>query len=83
MLSPPFGDFAEAHEEEAGEGFYATFSGEFPLHLGLEVAEVNAALEEQGSGGGGEDGPGGVVEFVVELAGELLDGVFYGDEADG
>lgn len=76
-------DFAEAHEEEAGEGFDAAFAGQAPLHLGFQVAQVYGALEEQRAAGGGEDGTRGVVEFVVELAGELFNGIFYGDDADG
>ena len=42
-----FGDFAEAGEQEAGEGFYAGVAGQAPLHLGFEVAEVDAAFKEQ------------------------------------
>jgi len=77
------GDFAEAHQEEAGEGFYSAFAGQSPLHLSFEIAQVDGAFEKKRTAGGGEDGAGGVVEFVVEFAGELFDGVLDGDQADG
>ncbi len=77
------GDAAEAGEQEAGEGFGSAFAGKAPAHLGFEIAEVDAAVEDQSSGGGGENCLCGDVEFVFYLADELLDGVFDGDEADG
>ena len=41
------GDAAEAGEEEAGECFDAAFFGELPVHLGFEVAELDAAVEDE------------------------------------
>src|SRR6185312_9491466 len=46
-------------------------------------AQVNAAVEHEPAGGGGEDFFGGDVEFVFHFTDELLDGVFDGDEAGG
>src|ERR1035437_2127033 len=77
-----FGDVAEAHENEAGQGFYATFTGQVPLHLGFEVAEVEAAVHQHYSASGGEGGEGGGVELIFQFAGKLLDGVLGGDQAD-
>ena len=70
-------------EEKAGESFDARLAGESPVELVAEVAEGGAAVERHDAGGVEEGGAGGEVEFVVELAGELFDGVFGGDEADG
>ena len=77
-----FGDVAEAHEDETGQGFYASFAGQVPLHLSFEVAEVEAAVHEHCAAGGGEDGEGGGVELVFQFAGKLLDGVLGGDQSD-
>ncbi len=76
------GDVAELGEEEAGEGFDAGFAGEVPVELGAEVAEGGAAIERHDAGGAGERRAGDV-ELVFELADDLLEDVFGGDEADG
>jgi hypothetical protein len=73
---------AEAREQESGKGFYAAFAGKAPAHLSFEIAEIDAAVEDEASGGGGEDLFGNV-EFVFDLADELLDGVFDSDKTDG
>src|SRR5580692_600636 len=41
-----FGNVAQAHEQEAGQGFYAAFAGKAPLHLGFEVAQVDGAIHQ-------------------------------------
>ena len=70
-------------EEEAGEGFDAGFAGEGPVELGAEVAEGGAAVERHDAGGVEEGGACGDVELVFELADDLLEDVFGGDDADG
>ena len=54
-----FGDVAETDQDEAGQGFYAAFAGQVPLHLGLEVAEIEAAIHQYCTAGDGEDGESG------------------------
>src|SRR6185312_15248579 len=76
------GNVAELNEHEAGKGFHAAFAGQAPVHLRFKIAKVDAAVHQQGAAGGGKDGAQGVVELVVKLAGELLHGIFGGDEAD-
>src|SRR5271170_1001446 len=75
-------DVAEMCEEEAGEGFDACFAREPPVELIAEVAESGAAVERHGSGGAEEWGLADV-ELVFELADDLLEDIFSGDEADG
>jgi hypothetical protein len=54
-----FGDVAEAHEQEAGQGLHAAVAGQAPLHLGFQVAQVHAAVHQQRAAGGGQDGQAG------------------------
>ena len=77
------GDVAEVGEEEAGEGFDAGLAREGPVELGAEVAEGGAAVEGHDAGCAEECGFAGDVELVFELADDLLEGVFGGDDADG
>src|SRR6185437_6254449 len=53
------GDVAEAGKDESGESFDAALAGQAPAHLGFEVAQVDAAVEHEAAGGGGEDFFGG------------------------
>jgi len=56
---PFFGDMAEAHEEEAGQRLHAALAGQDPLHLRFEIAQVDAAIHQQGAGSRGEGGQRG------------------------
>jgi len=47
------GDVAQAHQQKAGEGLDAAFPGQAPLHLGFQVAEVDAAVHEKRATGRG------------------------------
>ena len=58
---------AEAGEHESGEGFNTAIARQTPLHLGFQIAEVGAALENERALGVGENGASGVVELIFEL----------------
>src|SRR5580704_13894015 len=76
------GDVAELREEKAGESLDAGFARKGPVQLVAEVTKSGAAIERHGTRGAEERRPADV-ELVFELADDLLEDVFGGDEADG
>src|SRR5271170_6523674 len=75
-------DVAELREEEAREGLDSCLTREDPVELVAEVAKSGRSVEDHGSGGG-EQRRAADVELVFELADDLLQDVFGGDETDG
>src|SRR5579875_4044715 len=75
-------NMAEPEKHETGQGFHAAVARQIPLHLGLEVAQVYAAIHRERSGARGQQRLRGNVELVLKLAGKLLDGVFGRNQTD-
>ena len=71
------------HQHKAGQGLNAALPWQAPLHLCLQVAQVDAAVHQQCATGGGQHRADGVVELVFQLSGKLLDGVLGGDQTGG
>ncbi len=76
------GNVAKPGEHETRQRFHPAFARQVPLHLGLEVAKVGAAVQQQRACRVRENRAGGIIEFIFEFAGQLLDGVFRGYQAN-
>src|SRR5713101_793782 len=75
------GDEAELIENEAADGGVGGIFREADVVLGVEVADVEGGVENDGAVGESE-GALDDVEFVVNFADDLLEDVFEGHEAE-
>src|ERR1700681_1314545 len=74
-------DEAELIENEAADGGVGGIFGQADVVLGVEVADVERGVEDDGTVGEGE-GTLDDVEFIVNFADDLLEDVFESDEAE-
>src|SRR6202142_303822 len=55
-------------KQKPSKCFHSAAPGQMPVHLSLQVAQVHAAIQHHGAGGGLQSGPGTNVKFVFYLS---------------
>src|ERR1700722_13547013 len=77
------GNALQACENESGEGFESGIAGQDQVVLGFEIANVYGAFEQQNRFVGQRGLWSRDVEFIFDVADQLLKNVFDGDYAGG
>ncbi len=77
------GDSAEVTQDKSCERFHSAVAGQAQSCLGLEVVNIQAAIEQQRTRRNAERGPRNRIELIGNLAHDLLERVLYRDEPAG